>query len=177
MDSAFHSLLWSVIHAIVIGLSCGVPDIEVRFRSSYLLVYPETKGIPLEEMDAVFGEGECIFDERAFALRVHYRTASRIAPVLTQLPLEIDHTSDLESETSSLVGRQHARAQSPSSYAAVLGQGTSSIGASWRGAPDESHLPESRTPLWKIVLRRLRGEREGDYRAVSQGTSYGELEG
>lgn len=83
MDFCFSQFTLVSRSRIVIGLSCGGPDIEVRFRSSYLLVYPETKGIPLEEMDAVFGEGECIFDERAFALRVHYRTASRIAPVLT----------------------------------------------------------------------------------------------
>lgn len=25
----------------------------------FSIVYPETKGVPLEEMDAVFGEGAC----------------------------------------------------------------------------------------------------------------------
>ncbi|KIM47902.1 hypothetical protein M413DRAFT_62685 [Hebeloma cylindrosporum] len=28
---------------------------------SFVLVYPETKGVPLEEMDEVFGEGSCFF--------------------------------------------------------------------------------------------------------------------
>lgn len=55
----FHSLLWSVICATsVIGRKCGA---GLVLKSALLLdrlVYPETKGIPLEEMDAVFGEGE-----------------------------------------------------------------------------------------------------------------------
>ena len=29
----------------------------VRFIINFAVVYPETKGVPLEEMDAVFGEG------------------------------------------------------------------------------------------------------------------------
>ena len=29
----------------------------LRCELTYVIVYPETKGVPLEEMDAVFGEG------------------------------------------------------------------------------------------------------------------------
>lgn len=29
------------------------------FHISFILVYPETRGVPLEEMDLVFGEGQC----------------------------------------------------------------------------------------------------------------------
>jgi hypothetical protein len=33
-------------------------SVFVCIRLTFLVVYPETKGVPLEEMDAVFGEGQ-----------------------------------------------------------------------------------------------------------------------
>ena len=37
---------------------CASAPKVVKPFANYLAVYPETKGVPLEEMDAVFGEGK-----------------------------------------------------------------------------------------------------------------------
>ena len=43
--------------------------------NSILLVYPETKGVPLEEMDRVFGEGNFAFALQKNLLTYVYRRA------------------------------------------------------------------------------------------------------
>ena len=43
-----------------------------------LLVYPETKGVPLEEMDRVFGEGQLFyFSQEIVLLTQHLQTSAK----------------------------------------------------------------------------------------------------
>jgi len=65
---------------------------SARYFYAILLVYPETKGVPLEEMDAVFGEGNVEKDmTEGWCLRCSH------------LPDEQEARLDNESERTSLV--------------------------------------------------------------------------
>lgn len=63
-----------------------------QFRSSTHAVYPETKGVPLEEMDAVFGEGACLQGLR------HYPLSSNITNFAFSLSTEEREREEDESE-------------------------------------------------------------------------------
>lgn len=67
------------------------------------VVYPETKGVPLEEMDAVFGEGECPICPflNAYLMMPHH-----IRHIPRQTEEEEERLEDEESEQASLMSRQ-----------------------------------------------------------------------
>lgn len=64
-------------------------------------LYPETKGVPLEEMDAVFGEGKYVVLLSTTLLNTYHFTEE----------LE-ERLEDEESERSSLVSRRSRRSRS-----------------------------------------------------------------
>jgi hypothetical protein len=45
--------------------------------AEFPIVYPETKGIPLEEMDAVFGEGKHAKYQTGYRYQLVYRRTRR----------------------------------------------------------------------------------------------------
>ena len=65
---------------------------SVRFVINFAVVYPETKGVPLEEMDAVFGEG----------VSLNYRFVMTCMLILNTSDERQEHL-DNESEITSLV--------------------------------------------------------------------------
>ena len=74
-------------------------------------LYPETMGVPLEEMDAVFGEGMSSLLSTCLTTHLHHRTTEELEQQM----------EDEESERASLVSR-YSRQSEPG----ALGPGPSS---------------------------------------------------